>query len=68
MAKRGRPKAKFQLTIGEDPSLWRFANVQEAIQANRDVLTQMIRRSEAKAHNTQHEPDDECESTVSESA
>lgn len=67
MAKQGRPKAKFELTIGEDPSLWRFANVQEALQSNCDVLAQIIRRAQTEADDTD-EPETEPENSVSKSA
>ena len=49
MAKRRGRKVQFKLSVGEDSSLWRFASVQEALRANTELLSHLI-----KAAETQH--------------
>ncbi len=47
MAKRRRRSTKsIPLTIGNDPSLWRFGSLGEAIQANTDIISDLIRASQ----------------------
>jgi hypothetical protein len=45
MAKRrGKSRVKvIPLTIGQDPSLWRYGSLQEALGANTDILSALIR-------------------------
>lgn len=47
MARRGRPKSTFQLTIGTDPKLNRFGSLAEALRANTDLLAELIRQGDA---------------------
>ncbi len=47
MAKRRRRRVKsIPLTIGQDPSLWRFGSLQEALEANTGILSELIRASQ----------------------
>ncbi len=47
MAKRRRRSPiTIPLTIGQDPSLWRFGSLGEAIQANTDIISDLIRASQ----------------------
>ena len=48
MAKRRRRRVKeIPLTIGQDPSLWRFGSVHEALEANTQVLSELIRAGQS---------------------
>ncbi len=42
MKKRGRPHSKIHLSTGNDPSLWKYKSLSEAISANVDVLAALI--------------------------
>ena len=42
MAKPGRPKAAIQLTTGNDPSLWKYGSLHEALCANIGLLASLI--------------------------
>ena len=42
MAKPGRPKTTFQLSTGNDPSLWKYDSLQEALRANIDILASLV--------------------------
>ena len=54
MAKRRKRRVKsIPLTIGQDPSLWRFGSLQEALEANTGILSELIRASQSAA-----EPDE----------
>lgn len=66
MAKRRGRKVKFNLTVGEDPSLWRFANAREALLANTDILSKLIRTGERGA--SEHEAGRDENVPMSESA
>jgi hypothetical protein len=47
MAKRRRRSPiTIPLTIGQDPSLWRYSSLGEAIQANVDTISDLIRASQ----------------------
>jgi len=47
MAKRRKRRVKpIPLTIGQDPSLWRFGSLQEALEANTGILSELIRASQ----------------------
>jgi hypothetical protein len=47
MAKRRKRRVKsIPLTIGQDPSLWRFGSVHEALEANIGILSELIRASQ----------------------
>jgi hypothetical protein len=52
MAKRRGRKVEFKLSVGEDSSLWRFASVQEALEANTDLLSQLIKAAETQPIST----------------
>ena len=48
MAKRRQHTAQhIPLTIGNDPKLWRYASLQEALAANCDTIAQLIRTWDA---------------------
>lgn len=50
MAKRRKRRVKsIPLTIGQDPSLWRFGSVQEALEANTTILSELIREGQTIA-------------------
>ena len=42
MAKPGRPKSTIQLTTGNDPSLWKYGSLQEALRANISLIASLI--------------------------
>ncbi|MBZ0308719.1 MAG: hypothetical protein K8I82_21810 [Anaerolineae bacterium] len=42
MAKRRPARKKMTLTIGEDPAVWRYASLAEAMLASQAVLAQLI--------------------------
>lgn len=46
MAKRGRPRSKMVLQVGEDPTVWRFANLNAALSANPSLLARLIQQGE----------------------
>lgn len=47
MTKRRKRRVKnIPLTIGQDPSLWRYGSVHEALEANTGVLAELIRASQ----------------------
>jgi len=47
MAKSRRPNIKvIPLAIGQDPSLWRYDSLQEALGSNMNVLSELIRAGE----------------------
>jgi len=59
MAKRQKRKPKtMPMKIGNDPSLWRYASIHEALAANTQNLAQLIRKGkELAAHeNAQSDP------------
>jgi hypothetical protein len=43
--RRGKPKS-IPLSIGNDPSLWHFGSVREALAANTVLIAQLIRAGE----------------------
>jgi hypothetical protein len=50
MVKRRGPKPKsIPLKIGNDAALWRFASVQEALEANTHLLARLIRAGAEQA-------------------
>lgn len=44
--RRGRKIKPIPLSIGNDPSLWRFGSLGEALQANTDLIADLIRTSQ----------------------
>ncbi len=50
MAKRrGRKPQSISLKIGNDPALWRFASLQEALEANTHLLAGLIEAAAEQA-------------------
>ena len=50
MKKRRRRKTQpTPLSIGNDPSLWRFNSLQEALSANTNLIAQLIRVGEEQS-------------------
>ena len=45
--RRKRTTKRIPLTIGHDPTLWRYASLQEALAANCDTIAQLIRTRDA---------------------
>jgi hypothetical protein len=57
MAKRrGRKPQSIPMKIGNDPALWRYASVQEALEANTHLLARLIQAGAEVAGGTR-EPD-----------
>lgn len=59
MAKRRGQKPKsIPMKIGNDPALWRYASLQQALEANTDLLARLIRvgAEQAQADECQIEP------------
>gem|GEM_PF-3350847 len=46
MANRGRPKSTIVLKSGDDPSVWRFASLGEALTNNQTVLARLIQKGQ----------------------
>jgi hypothetical protein len=46
MKHRGRGVKAIPLNVGNDPSLWRYQSVADALSTNCDLLTQLIREGE----------------------
>ncbi len=42
MPRSRRPRIDFQLVTGEDPSLWRYSNVEDALKSNIRLLARLI--------------------------
>ena len=56
MAKRRRRRVKhIPLTIGNDPALWRYGSLQEALEANTSILSELIRAGQSAAQSDQPE-------------
>lgn len=50
MAKRrGRKPKSIPMKIGNDPSLWRYASLQEALGANTDLIARLIQVGEERS-------------------
>lgn len=50
MAKRrGRKPQSIPMKIGNDPTLWRFASLQEALEANTHLLARLIQAGAEQA-------------------
>ena len=50
MTKRRKRRVKsIPLTIGQDPTLWRFGSVHEALEANTRILSELIRAGQSAA-------------------
>ena len=41
--RQGRKRQAIPMIIGKDPDLWRYDSLEEAIEANFDLLAQLIR-------------------------
>lgn len=69
MAHRRSNKVKpFPLTIGNDPSLYRYSSVQDALAANVELIAQTIRAGEEAAQQQELVLDDVIEPSESEAA
>lgn len=42
LAKRRSQRSKIQLTIGQDPALWRYGSLDEVLAASRHILAEML--------------------------
>ena len=47
--RRGRKPKSIPMAVGNDPALWRFANLQGALEANTGLLARLIRAGEERA-------------------
>lgn len=64
MAKRRKRKPKtIPMKIGNDPSLWRYASLQEALEANTDNLARLIRAGQEAEARRQQEAEEANESS-----
>ena len=71
MAKRrGRKPQSIPLKIGNDPALWRFASLQEALEANTHLLARLIQTGaeQTKAVEAEYEAQSSDSVSVSENA
>ncbi|MEQ8673720.1 MAG: hypothetical protein RLP44_10695 [Aggregatilineales bacterium] len=69
MAKRrGRKPQSIPMKISNDPSLWRFASLQEALEANTHLLARLIQAGAEQAQADGREVKASESVTVSESA
>jgi hypothetical protein len=50
MAKRRRKATFIPMAVGNDPSLWRFASLQEAVGVSTPHLAQLLREGEQLAN------------------
>lgn len=69
MAKRrGRKPKSIPMKIDNDPSLWRYASLQEALEANTDLIARLIQVGEERSKTKPHAVESSKSVTVSESA
>ena len=69
MAKRrGRKPTSIPMKICQDPALWRFASLQEALEANTHLLARLIQAGAEQAKAKGHEAETSETVPVSESA
>lgn len=69
MAKRrGRKPQSIPLKIGNDPALWRFASLHEALEANTHLLARLIQVGAEQAKDAECEAQSSDSVSVSESA
>ncbi|MBN8592361.1 MAG: hypothetical protein J0M33_11400 [Anaerolineae bacterium] len=55
MAKpRGRKTKSIPMKIGNDPALWRYANLQEALKANTHLIARLIQSGAEQAEASLH--------------
>ena len=47
--RRGQKPKSIPMKIGNDPALWRFASLKEALEANTDLITRLIRAGEEQS-------------------
>lgn len=53
--RRGRKPQSIPMKIGNDPALWRFASLQEALEANTSLLARLIQSGAELEQAEQHE-------------
>ena len=69
MAKRrGRKPTSIPMKIGNDPALWRFASLQEALEANTHLLARLIQAGAERTQAEEHEAEASEALPVAESA
>lgn len=66
--RRGRQPQSIEVTVGVDPSLWRYSNLREGLEANTDLIARLIQSREEKAKANKQEINPSESMTVSESA
>jgi hypothetical protein len=47
--RRGQKPKSIPMKIGNEPALWRFASLQEALEANIDLIARLIRAGEEQS-------------------
>ena len=58
MAKRRVSRNKIlPMTAGNDPSLWRYGSLAEAIAANTDLIARLIREGDELMQASKHDPE-----------
>ena len=68
MAKRrGRKPKSIPMKIGNDPSLWRYASLQEALGVNTDLIARLIQVGEERSKANMQAAKSQKSVTVSES-
>ena len=69
MAKRrGRKPQSIPMKVSNDPSLWRFASLQEALEANTHLLARLIQTGVEKTQADEHQVTASESAFMSESA
>ena len=69
MAKgRGRKRQAIPMIIGKDPDLWRYDSPEAAIEANFDILVQLIRAGEEPSQQDSSTPEVSAAPSVEEGA
>jgi hypothetical protein len=66
--RRGQKPKLLPMKVGNDPALWRFASLQEALETNTDLLAQLVRSGQEQAQAAQQGQEPGEAMPVSESA
>ena len=61
---RGRKSKPIRLTICEDPALFRYASLQEALSANKSSIARLIRIGEKKSQISEDEKESQETTSV----
>lgn len=61
---RNRKANSLPMRIGNDPALWRFADLQEALEANSDLLSRLIHAGQEVQHKPEEKERETSESDL----